>query len=78
MKFGLIGHPIEHSMSPTLFRAGYNGRYPYELIETPDLEEAYARFIQEYDGSNVRMLAIKYGYSEKTIRRIIKESVEGG
>ena len=34
--------------------------------------------IQEYDGSNVRMLAIKYGYSEKTIRRIIKESVEGG
>ena len=31
--------------------------------------------IQEYDGSNVRMLAIKYGYSEKTIRRIIKESV---
>ncbi len=34
--------------------------------------------IQEYDGSNVRMLAIKYGYSEKTIRSIIKESVEGG
>ena len=32
--------------------------------------------IQEYDGSNVRMLAIKYGYSEKTIRRIIKESVD--
>lgn len=53
MKFGLIGHPIEHSMSPTLFRAGYDGRYPYELIETPDLEEAYARFIEEYDGINV-------------------------
>ena len=53
MKFGLIGHPIEHSMSPTLFRAGYDGRYPYELIETPDLEDAYARFIQEYDGINV-------------------------
>ncbi len=32
--------------------------------------------VQEYDGSNVRTLAIKYGYSEKTIRRIIKESVE--
>ena len=32
--------------------------------------------VQEYDGSNIRVLAIKYGYSEKTIRRIIKESVE--
>lgn len=28
----------------------------------------------EYDGSNVRLLAKKYGYSEKTIRRILKES----
>ena len=32
--------------------------------------------VQEYDGSNIRTLAIKYGYSEKTVRRIIKESVE--
>ena len=32
--------------------------------------------VQEYNGSNVRTLAIKYGYSEKTIRRIIKESLE--
>lgn len=29
--------------------------------------------IQEYDGMNVRTLAIKYNYSEKTIRRILKE-----
>ncbi|MDD6485080.1 MAG: Mor transcription activator family protein [Clostridiales bacterium] len=27
----------------------------------------------EYDGSNVKQLAKKYGYSEKTIRRMIKE-----
>lgn len=32
--------------------------------------------IQEYDGTNVRMLAIMYNYSEKTVRRIIKDSVE--
>ena len=31
--------------------------------------------VQEYDGTNVRVLAVKYGYSEKTIRRIIRESV---
>lgn len=26
----------------------------------------------EFDGTNARILATKYGYSEKTIRRIIK------
>ena len=53
MKFGLIGHPIAHSLSPALFKAGYDGRYPYELIETADFEEAYQRFLDGYDGINV-------------------------
>jgi len=52
-RFGLIGHPIAHSLSPALFKAGYDGRYPYELIETSDFEDAYGRFLQEYDGINV-------------------------
>lgn len=52
-KFGLIGHPIGHSLSPALFKAGYGGKYTYDLIETPDFEEAYARFLADYDGINV-------------------------
>ena len=32
--------------------------------------------VQEYDGTNIKTLAIKYGYSEKTVRRIIKDSLE--
>ena len=32
--------------------------------------------VKEYDGTNLRTLAIKYNYSEKTIRRIIKDSLE--
>ena len=32
--------------------------------------------VQEYDGTNVRTLAVKYGYSEKTVRRILRESIE--
>ena len=32
--------------------------------------------VKEYDGTNIRTLAIKYSYSEKTIRRIIKDSLE--
>lgn len=31
--------------------------------------------LQEYDGTNLKTLAIKYGYSEKTVRRIIRESL---
>lgn len=53
MRFGLIGHPIEHSLSPALFKAGYDGAYSYDLIETPDFEEAYSIFLREYDGINV-------------------------
>ena len=32
--------------------------------------------LQEYNGTNIKTLAIKYGYSEKTVRRIIRESLE--
>lgn len=53
MKFGLIGHPIAHSLSPALFKAGYDSRYPYDLIESADFEQAYARFLEDYDGINV-------------------------
>ena len=53
MKFGLIGYPIEHSLSPALFKAGYGGLYPYDLIITEDFKEAYRRFLEGYDGINV-------------------------
>ena len=52
-RFGLIGHPIGHSLSPRLFTAAYGGRYPYDLIETPDFEEAWARFLAGYRAINV-------------------------
>lgn len=29
----------------------------------------------EYDGKNIKQLAKKYGYSEKTIRRMVKENL---
>lgn len=34
--------------------------------------------IKEYDGTNISDLAQKYDYSEKTIRRMIKDSLEDG
>ena len=32
--------------------------------------------IKEFDGTNIKELAKKYDYSEKTIRRMIRDSVE--
>ena len=52
-RFGLIGHPIAQSLSPALFRAAYGGRYPYDLIDTPDFDEAWARFLADYRAINV-------------------------
>ena len=52
-RFGLIGHPIAHSLSPALFKAGYDGRYTYDLIEEEAFDTAYARFLDGYDGINV-------------------------
>ena len=34
------------------------------------------KIIEEYDGKNIGMLAKKFDYSEKTVRRIIKKSLE--
>lgn len=47
--------------------------FPTRFFNPAMIQQA---IIQEYDGTNVRLLAIKYNYSEKTIRRIIKESLD--
>ena len=53
MKFGIIGHPVAGSMSPRLFTAAYDGRYPYDLLDFARFEDAWACFLADYDGINV-------------------------
>ena len=52
-KFGLAGYPISHSLSPALFKAAYNGKYIYDLIEIEDFDTAYQKFLDEYAVINV-------------------------
>ena len=52
-KFGIIGDPVAHSLSPALFRAAYGGRYGYALIEGADFEASWRRFLEGYAGINV-------------------------
>ena len=54
-RFGLIGYPAAHSLSPKLFSEAYGGKYPYDIIETPDFDEAWSRFIGGYRAVNVTM-----------------------
>jgi len=52
-QFGLIGDPIDHSLSPKMFKAAYGGAYPYKLIERKGFEASWKRFIEAYDGINI-------------------------
>lgn len=67
MKFGLIGHPIARSLSPGLFKAAYDGKYPYDLIQGEDFEMSYAKFLEEYDGINVTAPFKELAYAKADI-----------
>ena len=51
-----------------LFR-GQQISFPVRFYDPDDVR---SRVLEEYDGTNIRRLAAKYGYSEKTIRRMLK------
>ena len=54
-----------------LFR-GQQISFPMRFFNPARIQKC---IVQEYDGTNIKLLAVKYGYSEKTIRRIIKDSL---
>ena len=45
--------------------------FPVELLSR---EYVFAQIKKEYDGTNIRELATKYGYTEKWIRKIVKSN----
>lgn len=47
--------------------------FPVRLYNPSMIQQ---KVIKEYDGSNIAELARKYDYSEKTVRRMIKDSLE--
>ncbi len=52
---------------------GQQINFPVRLFNPAKIQQI---ILEEYDGTNIRLLAKKYGYSEKTIRRIIKDSLK--
>jgi len=47
--------------------------FPMRLINPEYISRCV---MDEYDGSNLKELAVKYSYSEKTIRRMIKKQIK--
>ena len=66
-QFGLIGHPIARSLSPGLFKAAYDGKYPYDLIQGEDFETSYQTFLDSYDGVNVTAPFKELAYAKADI-----------
>lgn len=74
-KFGLIGHPIAHSLSPALFKAAYGGRYTYDLIEGDDFEESYGKFLEEYDAINITAPFKEQAYRKADLKSVECEAI---
>ena len=51
----------------------FKGQQIFFPVRLYDPELVKERISREYDGTNITELTRKYGYSEKTVRRIIKE-----
>ena len=56
----------------TSFR-GQQITFPVELFSKDFIR---TQIIEEYNGHNVKTLATKYGYSEKWIRKILKDHID--
>lgn len=54
----------------------FRGQQVFFPVELFSKEFIRGQIIAEYDGANVRQLATKYGYTEKWVKRIIKEHIK--
>ncbi len=67
MKFGLIGYPISHSLSPQLWAEAFPGaEHTYDLIQEQDFSKAFEKFRAEYDAVNVTMPFKELAYFAST------------
>lgn len=63
---------IEAALTIHQMFKGTQVNFPIRFLDTKCVKEM---IVKEYDGTNIKTLAKKYDYSEKHIRRIIKESI---
>ena len=64
---------LDNTLKIYLRFKGQQITFPVRLYNSHMIQQ---NVIKEYDGTNIAELAQKYDYSEKTIRRMIKDSLE--
>lgn len=56
--------------------AHYKGQQLFFPMELFSKEFIKSQIVEEYNGYNIKQLAIKYGYTEKWVRKILKEHID--
>lgn len=56
--------------------SNYRGTQVFFPVELFSKEFIASQIINEYDGYNIKQLATKYGYTEKWIRKILKDHID--
>ena len=51
----------------------YRGTSMFFPVELYSREFILSQIVNEYNGKNIKQLAVKYGYTEKWIRKILKD-----
>ena len=64
---------LDNTLKIYLRFKGQQITFPVRLYNAHMIQQSV---IKEYDGTNIAELARKYDYSDKTIRRMIKDSLE--
>lgn len=54
----------------------YRGTTMFLPVELFSRDFILSQIVEEYNGHNIRQLATKYGYTEKWIRKILKEHID--
>ncbi len=66
--YGIIGHPVEHSLSPAMFEAAFKAKKieaQYELFDIdPDKEDDLANFCYESDINEIKGLSVTMPFKE--------------
>lgn len=68
-----IGNTIGIETAVEIFNM-YKGQQITFPVHLFNIKRIQLQITDEYDGKNLKELAKKYGYSEKTLRRILKET----
>lgn len=56
--------------------ATYRGQQVFFPVDLFSKAYVKKQIVEEYNGSNVKQIALKYGYTEKWVKKILKEHMK--